>query len=69
MSKQRFITSNYELDRALPKGRNKKVIGLMKYELSGKIITDFAALRPKTNSHLTDNNVENKKAKGKKSVS
>ena len=65
MSKQRFATSNYELDRALSKGRNKKVIGLMRYELSG----DFAALKPKTNSYLTDSNDESKKAKGKKSVS
>ena len=26
----RFDTSNYELDRSLPKGKNKKVIRLMK---------------------------------------
>ena len=26
----RFDTSNYELDRPLPEGNNKKVIGLMK---------------------------------------
>ena len=26
----RFETSNYELDRLLPKGKNKKVTGLMK---------------------------------------
>ena len=26
----RFDTSNYELDRPLPKGKNKKIIGLMK---------------------------------------
>ena len=25
----KFYTSNYELDRQLPKGKNKKVIGLM----------------------------------------
>ena len=29
----RFNTSNYELNRPLPKGKNKKVIGLMKDEL------------------------------------
>ena len=28
----RFDTSNYELDKPLPKGKNKKVIGLMKDE-------------------------------------
>ena len=25
----KFYTSNYELDRQLPKGKNKKVVGLM----------------------------------------
>ena len=29
----RSDTSNFELDRPLPKGKNKKVIGLMKDEL------------------------------------
>ena len=28
----RFYTSNHELDQPLPKGKNKKVIGLMKHE-------------------------------------
>ena len=32
----RFYTSNHELDRPLPKGKNKKVIGLMKHELGKK---------------------------------
>ena len=32
----RFGTSNHELERALPKGRNKKVIWLMKDKLCGK---------------------------------
>ena len=32
----RFDTSNYELDRPLPKGKNKKVIGLMKDEIRQK---------------------------------
>ena len=35
----RFDTSNYEVNRPLPMGRNKKVIGLMKDKLGGKIIT------------------------------
>ena len=45
--KKRFDTSNYEVNRPLPTGKNKKVIGLVKDELGGKIMTEFAALRPK----------------------
>ena len=37
----RFDTSNYELDRPLPKGKNKKIIGLMKDELGGKVMAKF----------------------------
>ena len=44
----RFDTSNYEVNRPLPTGKNKKVIGLMKDELDGKIIMEFVTLRPKT---------------------
>ena len=62
----RFDTSNYEVKRPLPTGKNKKVIGLMKDELGGKIITEFVTLRPKTYSFLTDNGKEDKKAKGTK---
>ena len=66
---ERFDTSNYSVDRPLPKGKNKKVIGLMKDELGGGIITEFVALRPKTYSYMTDEFIEMKKAKGtKKSV-
>ena len=50
----RFDTSNYEVNRPLLTGKNKKVIGLMKDELGGKIITEFVTLRPKTYSYLTD---------------
>ena len=47
--KKRFNTSGYSKDdnRPLPVGENKKVIGLMKNELSGKIMTEFVALRAK----------------------
>ena len=62
----RFDISNYEVNRPLPTGKNKKVIGLMKDELGGKIITEFVTLRPKTYSFLTDDGKEDKKAKGTK---
>ena len=45
---KRFDTSNYEVDRPLPRGKNKKLIGLMKDELGGRVIMEFVALRPKT---------------------
>ena len=62
----RFDTSNYEVNRPLPTGKNKKIIGLMKDELGGKIIMEFFTLRPKTYSYLTDDGKEDKKAKGTK---
>ena len=46
--KTRFDTSNYEFDRPLPKGKNKKVIGLVKNELRGKVMTEL-----KMHSYLT----------------
>ena len=63
---KRFDTSNYEVNRPLPKGKNKKVIGLMKDELGGKIMTQFAVLRPKTYSYLMNDGNSDKKAKGTK---
>ena len=62
----KFDTSNYEVNRPLPMGKNEKVIGLMKDELGGKIITEFVILRPKTYLYLTDDGKEDKKAKGTK---
>ena len=60
-------TSNSELDRPLPKEKNKKVIVLMKDKLGGKIITKFVGIRAKTYSYLADDDgSENKKAKGTK---
>ena len=32
---QKFDTSNFDLDRLLPKEKNKKLIGLMKDEIGG----------------------------------
>ena len=63
---KRFDTLNYEVNRPLPTGKNKKVIGLMKDELGGKFITEFVTLRPKTYSYLINDCKEGKKAKGRK---
>ena len=64
--KERFDTSNYIYYRPLPIGVNKKVIGLMKDELGGDIITEFVALRPKAYLYITNDVIEMKKAKGTK---
>ena len=63
---KRLDTSNYECNRPLPTGKNKKVIGSMKDELDGKIMTKFVAHRPKTYSYLMDDDSEVKKAKEQK---
>ena len=63
---KRFDSSNHEVNRPLPTGKNKKVIGIMKNELGGKIMTEFVALRPKTYSYLTNDYEEDKKAEGTK---
>ena len=65
---KRFDTSNYEGNRPLPMGKNKKVIGLMKDELGGKNVTEFVALRRKTYSYLADDCEEIKKQKEQRSV-
>ena len=39
--KTRFGTSNYELNRRLPKGKNENVIGLVKNALLGKVMTEL----------------------------
>ena len=54
----------------MPKGTNKKVIGLMKDELGRKIITKLVGLRAKTYSYLIDDsNEDEKNKKAQKSVS
>ena len=47
----------------MPIGKNKKVIGLMKDELGGKVMTELVALRPKSYSYSMDDDSEAKKAK------
>ena len=57
----RFDTSNYELDRPLVKNKNKKVIGLMKDRLGGKIMIQFVGLRAKTDSYVLGDFIEEKR--------
>ena len=59
----RFDTSNYELDRPLPKVKNEEVTGLMKDKLGGEIMKSFVGLRAKTYSYYIDDNSEDIKAK------
>ena len=58
--------TNYEVNRPLPTGKDKKEIGLMKVELRGKTMTEFVALKPKTYSYLMDDGWNDEKAKGTK---
>ena len=63
-----FDTSNYDEkdERPIPTGKNKKVIGLFKNELGGKIMIEFCALRAKVYAYRLDDETEKKKTKGTK---
>ena len=67
-----FDTSKYDknINRPLPIGKNKKVIGKFKDELNGMIMTEFIALRAKTYAFVQINEEneleEHKKANGTK---
>ena len=63
-----FDTSNYDKndERPLLIGKNKKVIGMFKDELGGKIMTEFIVLRVKVYAYLKDDNTEHKKTNIKK---
>ena len=74
-----FDTSNFDYNdkRRLPIGKDKKVIGIFKYEFGVKIMCEFCALRAKTYAYLingyNDDDYDkektiNKKAKERKSV-
>ena len=60
----RFDTSGYNPDRPLPVVLSEKVIGLMKDQLGGAIMTEVFALRPKLYSYRKLDGVEDKKWKG-----
>ena len=59
----RFNMSGYVPDRTLPVGKNSKIIGLMKDELGGGIMTEFVTLRPKMYAYKVGSS-ESKKCKG-----
>ena len=58
-----FDTSNYDNSRPFPVGQNKKVTGLFKNELGGKIMVELVGLRQKTYAYLMDNYTAHNKAK------
>ena len=60
----KFDMSGYNQDRPLPFRLSKKVIGLMKDELRGTIMTEFVELRPKLYSFRKLDGGEDKKCKG-----
>ena len=62
----RFDTSNYELNRPLPIGKNKKVTGLMKDKLGEKLMTKFVGLWAKANSYLINDGSEDRNPKDTK---
>ena len=61
-----FEDINYDKSdkRPLKTGINKKVIGMFKGELGGKIIKECCAPRAETYSYLMDDDIEKKNAKG-----
>ena len=66
--KDRFDTSDYPENHpsGIPTGINKKVLGMFKDEVGGKIIKEFVGLRAKLYSYKMDEGEESKKCKGVK---
>ena len=64
----RFDTSDYPENHpsGIPTGINKKVLGMFKDEVAGKIITEFVGLRAKLYSFKMEDGKENKRCKGVK---
>ena len=69
MLKQDFILQTMNQKYHYLKVKIKKAIGLMKDELGREIMKEFAAIRAKTYTYLTDNKDEDKKPKAQKSMS
>ena len=66
--KDRFDTSDYPENHpsGIPTGINKKVLGMFKDEVAGKIIKEFVGLRAKLYSFIMEDGKENKRCKGVK---
>ena len=62
--KRRFDTNGLTTEdaRAFPFGKNKNIVGLMKYKVGGKTMTEFVALRAKLYAYnqLDQENPEDK---------
>ena len=70
--KRRFDTSDYPPDHpsGIPSGFNKKVLGMFKEEVGGKVIDEFVGLRAKLYSYRMLGGKKSKKCKGgRKSIS
>jgi hypothetical protein len=63
-----YDTSNYPTDHPCYSKANEKVIGKMKDECAGKIMTHFIGLRSKLYSYRVQGGFVNKRAKGVKKV-
>ena len=64
LDKQLFDFSNYPKDSKFHDDTNAKVIGKIKNEMCGKIVSEFVGLKSKMYSLITIDNVEIIKAKG-----
>ena len=51
------------LEKPIPKGKNKKIIGLLENEFGGEIMIEFVALRSKKYSYLKGDGDKNTKTK------
>ena len=65
---KKYDTSNYTVERPLPIGLNKKVIGMMKDELGGKTMKEFIGLRPKCYTYSINDGKVDKKSKRNKEM-
>ena len=64
-----ILTSNCQVDRPLPMGKNNKVIGILKDELGGQIMKKLSDYNQKLTAIQKTTTMKVKKQKGQKSVS